>query len=91
MTNGNAANWDCLGVAGRSVRPSQARRPAGRQHHADWRGPAERPAELDAAGGAGHPRPSLQSVLELDGAHQVHGAIQEEEEEDHPRGKSSQR
>lgn len=70
----------------RSFRPSQPYQFAGHQHDAGRRRPGDSPSELDPAGGAGYSYTPLQSVLELDRAHQVHGAIQEEKEKDHPRG-----
>lgn len=75
-----------FGAVGRSFSPSHSDQFAGHQHDAERRRPGERPAELEPAGGAGHPHTSLQSVLELDRTHQIHGAIQEEKEKDHPRG-----
>lgn len=70
----------------RSFRPSQPDQFAGHQHDTGRRGPGDSPPELDPAGGAGYSCTPLQSVLELDCAHQVPGAIQEEKEKDHPRG-----
>lgn len=75
-----------FGAVGRSFSPSKPDQFAGHQHDAERRRPGERPAELEPAGGAGYPHTSLQSVLELDCTHQIHGAIQEEKEKDHPRG-----
>lgn len=66
--------------------PSQAQQLAHRQRDAGRGRLGDGPAQLDPAGGARHPYTSLQSVLELDGAQQVHGAIQKEAEEDHQRG-----
>lgn len=70
----------------RSFRPSQPDQFAGHQHDTGRQGPGDSSSELDPAGGAGYSCTPLQSVLELDCAHQVPGAIQEEKEKDHPRG-----
>lgn len=70
----------------RSRRPSQPNQPARRQRDAGRRRPGDSPSQLDPARGARYPHTSLQSVLELDCAHQVDGAVQEEKEKDHQRG-----
>lgn len=73
----------------RSRSPSQAQQFAHHQRDAGrgWLG--DGPSQLDPAGGARHSHPSLQSLLELDRPHQVHGAVQKEAEEDHQRGNLS--
>lgn len=70
----------------RSFRPSQPYQFAGHQHDTGRRRPGDNSPELDPARGAGYSYTSLQSVLELDCALQVYGAIQEEKEKDHPWG-----
>ena len=76
----------CCCCVFRSFRPSQPDKPARRQRDRGRGRPRDGPSQLDPARGARHPHTSLQSVLELDRAHQVHGAIQEEKEKDHQRG-----
>lgn len=78
--------WQCRFHVFRSFRASPAHQFAGHQHDAGQRRPGDSSPELDPTGGAWYSHTSLQSVLELDRAHQVHGAIQEETEKDHQRG-----
>lgn len=70
----------------RSRSPSQAQQFAHHQRDTGRGRLGDGPSQLDPAGGARYSHTSLQSVLELDRAHQVHGAIQKEAEEDHQRG-----
>lgn len=70
----------------RSSCSSQRGQPARHQHEPGRRRPGDGSSELDTATRARYSYPPLQGVLELDRAHQVHGAVQEEATEDHQRG-----
>lgn len=70
----------------RSICPSQPEQSVCHQRDSGRGRPGDSSSQLDIARGARYPHTSLQSVLELDRAHQVHGAIQEEKEKDHQWG-----
>lgn len=70
----------------RSICPSQPEQSVCHQRDSGRGRPGDSSSQLDIARGARYPHTSLQSILELDRAHQVHGAIQEEKEKDHQWG-----